>query len=474
MIPRLVGPSLQQRLSWLTATAVGLAIFFTGVLAYFFTQWSLYDQLDKELVEAAHAITCPIANDLDSMGGLYSEALRAANVTIVVVKADNTLLRVPDETVRLDLTTRELSIARLQDDWSHRTGSGNIVDGSGTVLSTQLYRIVAVPLIADKAQLDGYYALVIARPLGPTIEMLDHLALIMLGFGALMAVASGITGAVVAKSGLRPLRELSQAVSVVAETNELIPISTTSEDEIGDLTSAFNSMMASLDSSQERQRRLIADAGHELRTPLTSMRTNVELLVADDETGMLPAGARGEILKDVASQLGEFSSLVGDLVQLSREEQVQAQPEPVDLADVVGKAIARAKRRGPRLAFDVSLEQHLLMGEPGQLERAITNLLDNAVKFSPDGATVHVHMHDGLLEISDEGPGIADEDLPHIFDRFYRSDRARNTPGTGLGLSIVSHSISSHGGTVTAGRSPEGGALFTVSLPTLDSDVADE
>ena len=169
MIPRLVGHSLQRRLSWLTAAAVGLAIFFTGVLAYFFTQWSLYDQLDKELVEAAHAITNPIANDLDNMGGLYSDALRAANVTIVVVKADNTLLPVPDETVKLDLSTKELAVARLQDGWSHRTGRGNTVDQTGTIISTQLYRIVTVPLIADKAQLNGYYALVIARPLDPTI-----------------------------------------------------------------------------------------------------------------------------------------------------------------------------------------------------------------------------------------------------------------------------------------------------------------
>ena len=210
---------------------------------------------------------------------------------------------------------------------------------------------------------------------------------------------------------------------------------------------------------------LIADAGHELRTPLTSMRTNVELLVADERQGMLPDGARSEILRDVAAQLGEFTQLVGDLVQLSREETVQPAPEAVDLREIIHHALDRVKRRGPGLSWRVRLDPLYLVGEPDALERAVTNLLDNAVKFSPAGGTITVELIGDRLRVADEGPGIADEDLPHVFERFYRSEHARATTGSGLGLSIVAQTIQAHGGWVKAGHAPEGGAELIARLP---------
>jgi two-component system sensor histidine kinase MprB len=255
-------------------------------------------------------------------------------------------------------------------------------------------------------------------------------------------------------------------VARITETDELIQIEAEGDNELADLSRSFNSMMRSLASSRERQSRLIGDAGHELRTPLTSLRTNIELLIADERSGMLPEGARSDILRDVAAQLGEFTQLVGDLVQLSREDHVEAARVPIDLQDVVANAITRAKRRGPTMMFDVELAEHEVVGNPDTLERAFTNLLDNAVKFSPNGGLITVTMKDQTVVVSDQGPGIADEDLPHVFDRFYRSDLSRNTPGTGLGLSIVAHTMNAHGGWVKAGRAPEGGAEFTVWLPT--------
>ncbi len=171
-------------------------------------------------------------------------------------------------------------------------------------------------------------------------------------------------------------------------------------------------MLRSLQTSREQQRQLIADAGHELRTPLTSMRTNIELLLADDTSGMLPEGARSVILGDVAAQLGEFSALVGDLVALTRDDHLQRPHEPLDMAEVTESAIERARRRGPNITFDVTLEPTPVMGDPSTLERAITNLLDNAVKFSPSYGTIVVTLEDGTLTVVDEGPGIADEDLP--------------------------------------------------------------
>jgi two-component system, OmpR family, sensor histidine kinase MprB len=209
---------------------------------------------------------------------------------------------------------------------------------------------------------------------------------------------------------------------------------------------------------------LIADASHELRTPLTSLRTNIELLVADEKIGMLPDGARSEILRDIAAQIAEFTSLIGDLVQLTRDP-VRGAREPVNFQAITEAALERARRRGPGLVFDVDLNPLWLVGEADTLERAVTNLLDNAVKFSPAGGTIRVQLQGDQLRISDQGPGIADDDLPHIFDRFYRSEAARNTPGTGLGLSIVAQTVARHGGWVRASRSPEGGAEVIVRLP---------
>ena len=190
-------------------------------------------------------------------------------------------------------------------------------------------------------------ALVLGRPLSSTSAMLQTTGLSLLLFGGLGAAGAAAAGYVIAKSGMAPIRHLSDAVLNITATNKLNPIDVTGDDEVADLGRSFNQMLAALGNSRERQKRLIADAGHELRTPLTSMRTNVELLVADERQHMLPEGARAEILRDVAAQLGEFTQLVGDLVQLSREETVEAAPEPVDLRDIIESSLARVKRRGP-------------------------------------------------------------------------------------------------------------------------------
>ncbi|MEA4943918.1 MAG: HAMP domain-containing sensor histidine kinase [Propionicimonas sp.] len=442
---------LHDRLAFLVSAAVAAAVAVTGVAAYVITTIALYDQLDRELVDVAVLTSQWISGDPESLGGLNSDALAVANATVMVIRSDNKTTGPPGGP-RLSPSPTEYAIARIQTGYSARSGTD--VDG-------QPYRIVAVPFSNG----DKYYALVLGRPLQATTQILQILAFSLLTFGLAAAVAAGATGFVIARSGLEPVQRLTAAVTRVTETDKLAPIELGGMDELTDLTRAFNRMMNTLESSRDRQRRLIADAGHELRTPLTSLRTNVELLVADDKQGMLPPGARGEILRDIAAQLGEFTTLIGDLVQLSREDTVQPHPEPIDLRDVVSNAVARAKRRGPGLTFDVQTEPLYLVGEPENLERAVTNLLDNAVKFSPPGGTVRVLLKGDRLRISDEGPGIAETDLPHVFDRFFRSDSARTTPGSGLGLSIVAQTIKAHGGWVKAGRSEAGGAEFTIRLP---------
>ncbi|MCW3159180.1 sensor histidine kinase [Micropruina sonneratiae] len=455
---------LRARLAALTAAAVASAVALTGVAAWLITRITVYNQLDNELVDIAAVTANWVAVDIEGMGGLDTNALKAANVTVMLVRSDNRISTLPGASVTLVPGVQELSVARRQQGWSARTGEAS---------NGQPYRIVAVPLTSS----DESYALVLGRPLEPTNNIMATLAWSLTFFGVLGVGVSSAIGFVIARSAIRPVERLSEAVARVTDTNELNPIEVDGSGELEDLSRSFNTMLRSLQLSRERQRRLIADAGHELRTPLTSLRTNVELLVADERSRMLPEGARADILRDVAGQLGEFTTLVGDLVLLSREDSMQPHPEPVDLRDVVNSAVARAKRRGPSLTFDVELHPFYLVGEPDLLERAITNLLDNAVKFSPPSGTVHVLLEGDRLRISDQGPGIPDDELPHVFDRFWRSPSARNTPGSGLGLSIVAQTIKAHGGWVKAGRSAEGGAEFIVRLPgssTAPEDAPDE
>ncbi|MBA8793531.1 two-component system sensor histidine kinase MprB [Friedmanniella endophytica] len=455
----LTAVSLRRRVSALTAFAVATAVAVTGVAAYVTTRVALYNQLDSELTSLARSVAVTVRPDVRGLGGLTGEALAAGNVSVAVIKADGEVRLVPDEAVTLRPGPEELVVARVQTGSSART----------TIASNgQLYRVVAVPV-------PGYeYALVLGRPLAATNVILSSLWVVLLIFGAVGVIAAAFAGSAVARSSLRPVRRLTAAVEEVTTTDDLAPIPVSGRDELSRLADSYNRMIRSLSRSRERQRQLIADAGHELRTPLTSLRTNIELLAADDRNPMLPPGARTEILTDVTAQLAEFTALIGDLVQLARDDQRAPALEPLDFRDVVNAALERARRRGPGLHFDVELNPLYLVGEPDTLERAITNLLDNAVKWSPAGGTVRVQLEGDRLRIADEGPGIAEEDLPHVFDRFYRAESSRNTPGTGLGLSIVAQAAARHGGWVRAGRSAQGGAEFTFRVPGSTIPPEDE
>jgi two-component system sensor histidine kinase MprB len=294
---------------------------------------------------------------------------------------------------------------------------------------------------------------------------LDRLGWVLSFIGGLGIVVAGICGFAVARSALRPVRRLSAAAEHIAETEELTPIPVTGDDELASLATSFNDMLAALASSRDRQRRLVADAGHELRTPLTSLRTNIELLAqANDRGGMSPQ-QRNEIISDITAQSEELSTLVGDLVELARDEPLPQTPERLDLAEVCARAVTRARRRAPSVHFDVRIAPWWVVGESNILERAVLNLLDNAAKWSPPNGTVTVRLAAGILTVADNGPGIKHDDLPRVFDRFFRAEDARTQPGSGLGLSIVRQAVVRHGGSVSATNTPTGGALFTMRIP---------
>jgi two-component system sensor histidine kinase MprB len=307
-------------------------------------------------------------------------------------------------------------------------------------------------------------ALILAQSLAPTEEALGRLGLMLTLFSLLGVCGAGVAGWAVARNGLRPVRGLSDAVEEIARTEKLEPITVEGNDEVARLAVAFNAMLGALEGSRRRQRQLVADAGHELRTPLTSLRTNLDLLAQAETRGGLSDQSRAELMEDLRFQINELTTLIGDLTELARDEPAPSRLEPVDLADVVERAVERVRRRGS-VVFDVQVQPWQLTGEAVSLERAVTNLLDNAAKWSPPHGVVTVRLEAGTLYVADQGPGISPEDLPHVFDRFYRSPESRTMPGSGLGLSIVRAVAERHGGAVLAGAGRDGGAAFWFRVP---------
>jgi two-component system sensor histidine kinase MprB len=306
----------------------------------------------------------------------------------------------------------------------------------------------------------------IAKPLTDVDDTLGRLRWILLAvtIGG-VGLASGF-GVAVSRAATRPLGRLTATAEQVTATGELHHrIEPVADDEPGRLAAAFNAMLSALEASRDAQRQLVADASHELRTPLTSIRANVELL---ERARDMPPAERAHVLASVRGQLEDLTILVGDLVDLARPgERAVEPPEDLRLDELVEDAVQRARRHAPATTFAVVAEPCMVSGSRGRLARAVGNLLDNAVKWGPPGEPVEVSVNAGEVTVRDHGPGIAEDDLPHVFDRFYRAPAARGLPGSGLGLAIVKHVADAHGGTVVAEQAPGGGARLRLALPLL-------
>lgn len=448
--------SLASRVIWLTTVAVGMSVALVAVGAYITARVQMQDTLDNALVERAEKAAR--SNSLLSAGsaGIPSWALGAGDVRIAFLDYEGTPA-ILDRGPTIELGQPELEVAQGKEKRSLRT----------IVIAGERYRVVAVP-----TKQNGI-ALVIAQPLEDQDRTLARLGWVTVAFGGFGVLVAGLAGWTVASNGLRPVRRLTDSVEDIARTEDFTPLPIEGDDEISRLATAFNHMLLALDASRIRQRQLVADASHELRTPLTALRTNVELLsmsARGDQAVSLPAEARDELLDDVQAQIQELTTLIGDLTALARDEPIRVQVEPVDLADVVDHAVQRVRRRAPGLTFEVFTRPWWVIGEDAELERAVTNLLDNAAKWSPEGGLVTVRLSDGVLTVDDQGPGIAEADRELIFDRFWRSPDARTMPGSGLGLAIVRQVAERHSGSVHATDNASGGARLVLRLPGREND----
>ena len=474
--------SLQGRFALLAAVAVSVAVIGAALASYFLVAGQLDNQVDGNLLRQASGGAGRLSGQDPGVGtepggtfgvtggsggsrrpdpaAFYAECVLNAGKPTGFGGGPLGLVIVRSDGAQCGQTSLQTTVSPTQLAIANGSRDGGVFYDTYTKTGEHV-RVYTV-------QAGSGYAFSSVASLANVDASLGELTLALV-FASLGGVGvAGVAGSVVARSAVRPVRRLTKAVEHVARTDDLsVRLPVKGKDEINRLAAAFNLMTRSLATSRDRQRRLIADAGHELRTPLTSLRTTVDLLLRSERTGRaLPPGRREDMLVSVDEQLHELSGLVTDLLELSRQQEGGARRTlRVPLHESVGRAVKRARLRGPGLEFDVRIEPWYVRGDPTAIDRAVVNLLDNAVKFSPAAATVTVRLAGGEYTVRDQGPGIDRADLPHVFERFWRSDSARALPGSGLGLAIVSQVALEAGGAVSLEPAPGGGTLARLRMP---------
>jgi two-component system, OmpR family, sensor histidine kinase MprB len=457
---------LRRRVGIVAAAAVGIAIVIACFVAYLVVRDQLRGQVDAALRAQATVIQ---HGDFDSLArplpGIPPSAGGPAPYVQAVV-ADGTVL--PRQGgVALPVTPQVVAIA---------AGESRSYMTDVRVGGSHLREIVIqVPLMYRGEPV----AVQLARPLNAVDHVLSRLrlmlALVCVGGMALALVL----GRLAARRVLAPLAEVADTAQHIGETEDLASrIHVHGDDEVGQLAMRFNWMLERLETSREEldesvraQRQLVADASHELRTPVTSLRTNIELLMAD---ASLSEDERRKMLADVVEQTEELTALIGDLIELARGDLPAGEAEDVRLDEIAAGSIDRARRNFPDIRFESSLEPVVVMGVPDRIGRAVNNLLDNAARHSPRHGVVEVTVCGDGVRVRDHGLGVNPEDQPHVFDRFYRGAASRGRQGSGLGLAIVRQVAEQHGGAVDVENAPDGGARFTMRLPVVAENGAED
>ncbi len=452
--------SFRARIAIAASGAVALAVVLASIIVFFLVRGELRAQLDESLEARASLLLREGIDLAPGQGGREYIVPRPEfgepNTVVQLARGDGAPVRSPLEPVELPIGQDVIEMARgLEPDSRYYD----------TEVQDVHVRVLAVSGFDPPG-----YALQVARPLTEVDEALGRLRLVLLLVALTGIAAAGAFGLVVARTALAPVRRLTQTAETVTETGDLSQrIVVEGRDELSRLATSFNTMLAALEESARAQRQLVADASHELRTPLTSLRTNIEVLAGDHT---LPEEERERLLSDVVEQLEEMTTLIAELIELARAEQLAAEPEDVRLDLLTADVLERVRRNHPGVVFRTTLEETIVHGVAATIERAIGNLLDNAAKWSPVGGEVEVEVREGRVEVRDHGPGIADEDLPYVFDRFYRARSARGMPGSGLGLAIVRQVAESNGGEVVAEHAEGGGTRMILRFGRTQSRVA--
>jgi two-component system sensor histidine kinase MprB len=448
---------LRKRISLVAAAAVAVAVAIAVLISYFAVRHQLLGQIDSELRAQATAIE----RYPGQLGGREFSSIPASEGGPAqywqVVESSGTVVLTVGAKLR---PSGAAAVAAGQRD----------AYMSNVTVNGVLFREFTFPLLGGAEIAGQQLAVQLARPLQPAENILSTVRLVLaLVFLAVVALAAGL-GRIAARRVLTPLAEMTATAELIGETDDLSQrLEVRADDEVGQLAQGFNSMLerleisrAALDASVAAQRQLVADASHELRTPVTSLRTNIEVLLSD---GVLDEEDRQQLLADVVEQSEELSTLVADLIDVARGDVPPEHLEDTRLDRLVESALERARRHAPGVDFTADLKPVVVRGSAERLIRAINNLLDNACGHTAPGTPVHVTVDETGVTVRDSGQGISAQDLPHLFDRFYRGENSRARQGSGLGLAIVRQVAEQHNGTITAANTAQGGAVFTLALP---------
>lgn len=433
--------SLRWRVMLLAMSMAVIPVVLMGVAGYAVVSRALYDDIDDQLRTRAQMLIESGSLDADPGKAIEGTAYSDMNAMFYIPGRSKYTAKQQGQT---------LPVGRPEQD---------VMDGTlwMSLRTVENQRVLAVHLASGNS-------LLLSKSLAPTGQVLKRLGTVLLIVGGIGVAVAAIAGGMVARAGLRPVARLTQAAERVARTDDLHPIPVVGNDELARLTETFNMMLRALTESRDRQSRLVADAGHELRTPLTSLRTNVELLMSSMKPGAprIPEQDMEDLRNDVIGQIEELSTLVGDLVDLTRDEAGNAVHDTVEMSEVIERSLERVRRRRNDIEFHVEITPWQVYGDAAGLGRAVLNLLDNAAKWSPPGAGVVVRLQPidasaAELVVSDYGPGIPPAERELVFERFFRSTTARAMPGSGLGLAIVKQVVLKHGGTLRVEETVPGG-----------------
>ena len=451
---------LRSRLTAAASLAATLTIIAVIAVAYVAVRHQLRGQIDSQLRRQLHEVSVTTQSDLFNGQTNFFVHPHAGDIGgyVQVLDAHG---QPANNSAPLPVSARDLQVAS--------GSSGRFLRDSD--YKDQHVRIITAPLTLPTPTA-GTAAVQIALPLTEVDHQLHELALAFFILALAGLGATVLLSFIAVRRVTRPVKTLTETAEQIAATRDLtVRISAESSDELGRLATAFNTMLDALERSLDAQRQLVTDASHELRTPLASLRTNAEVL---NDVERLSPDQRRAVLDGIVTQLDELTGLVADVVELARGEAAPSTHEAIMFDELVMRAVERARRHWPNVTFQLSTIPTTVRGVPGRLDRAVANMLDNAGKFSTAGSVVDVELQPGgRLVVADRGPGVPEDALPYVFDRFFRADEARALPGSGLGLAIAQQIALGHRGSISLANRPGGGAVATLTLPSIEGLVAD-
>jgi two-component system, OmpR family, sensor histidine kinase MprB len=457
---------LRRKISIVAAASVAIAVAIAILASYFIVRSKLIGQVDGELTTQAQNIVDHVPGALGKgtplPGSPANSGGNAPYMEFVGTGARDHYVRFGGILLPTDAAIIAVAKGTTPSVLTTLTAS------DGTRLRIYAFHATYSP----NGGLTSYpIAVELARPLSQVDTVLSSLRLILALLFLVVVALAALLARMATRRVMRPLAEVTATAQLIGETEDLSRrIAVHEDDEVGQLATRFNEMLerleisrGQLDASVIAQRQLVADASHELRTPVTSLRTNIEVLLSGAE---LEDDDRTRLLTDVVEQSEELSTLVSDLIEVARGDTAPKHIEDIRLDRLAEDALDRARRNAPQVRFDEHLQPMTVQGNPERLIRAINNLLDNAALHASHGGRVEVTVDSTGVTVRDHGDGIAEADLPHVFDRFYRGANSRSRQGSGLGLAIVRQAAEQHGGSVSAANATDGGAVFTLKLPT--------